>query len=207
MEPYMGQIMQVGFSFAPRGWALCWGQIIGIAQNSALFSLLGTTFGGNGQTTFGLPDARGRVFTGVGSGPGLPPVVLGEIGGTPNTTLTINNMPAHNHVAAFTGTVGTLGAQVQAKSGIAQAQLSDTPSAGCFLANTADPEVSGTPLIYAPASSAGTAVNIGGSSVTGAPGGTVTIGSTGGSLPFSIQQPYLGITTIIATEGIFPSRN
>ncbi len=207
MEPYMGQIMQVGFSYAPRGWALCWGQMVSVAQNTALFSLLGTNFGGNGQTTFGLPDARGRVFTGVGSGPALPPVVLGEVGGTPNATLTIGNMPAHNHAAAFTGAVGSLGAQVQAKTGVAEAQLTDGPSAGAFLANTADPVVSGTPLIYAPASAAGTAVNMGGASVTGTPGGTVTIGNTGGSLPFSIQQPYLGITTIIATAGIFPSRN
>lgn len=207
MEPFMGQIMQVGFSFAPRGWALCAGQMVGISQNSALFSLLGTNFGGNGQTTFGLPDARGRVFTGTGSGPGLSPVVLGEIAGTPNTALTINNMPAHNHGAVFTGAVGTLGVQAQAKTGIPEAQLTDTPSAGAFLANTADPVVSGTPLIYAPASASGTAVNMGGASVTGAPGGTVTIGATGGSLPFSILQPYLGVTTIIATEGIFPSRN
>ena len=207
MEPFVGQIMQVGFSFAPRGWAMCAGQLVAIQQNTALFSLLGTNFGGNGQSTFGLPDARGRVLTGTGTGPALAPVVLGEVAGTQNTSLTIANMPAHNHAAVFAGAVGTLGAQVQAKSGIPQAQLSDTPAAGSFLANTADPEVSGTPLIYAPASSAGTAVNMGGCSVTGAPGGTVTIGATGSSLPFSIQQPYLGITTIIATEGVFPSRN
>ena len=207
MEPFMGQIMQVGFSYAPRGWLTCQGQILAISQQSALFSLLGTTFGGNGQNTFALPDSRGRMFLGTGQGPGLQPFSLGQIGGTENTTLMIPNMPAHNHTAVFTPSGGSFTGQVQAKSGIAQAQLSDTPTDGCFLANTADPEVSGTPLIYAPATSGGTPVNIGGVSVTGSTGGSVTVGLNGGTQPFSVLSPYLAVTTIIAVEGVFPSRN
>src|SRR6188768_3694227 len=90
-------------NFAPRNWAFCQGQILSIAQNTALFSLLGTTYGGNGQTTFALPDFRGRVAVGTGQGPGLANITLGELSGSPTVTLTINNMPAHNH--PLTGSV------------------------------------------------------------------------------------------------------
>src|SRR5215212_4882735 len=86
-----------GGNFAPRGWALCNGQILPIAQNTALFSLLGTTYGGNGQTTFALPDLRSRVPIQFGQGPGLSNYDLGQVSGTENTTLTINQMPAHQH--------------------------------------------------------------------------------------------------------------
>jgi microcystin-dependent protein len=96
-EPFLGMIIIVPYNFAPRGWAFCNGQILPIAQNTALFSLLGTTFGGNGQTTFALPDLRGRVPNSSGQGPGLSSYDLGQVGGTESTTLTINNMPAHNH--------------------------------------------------------------------------------------------------------------
>lgn len=98
-EPFLAEILMFGGNFAPRGWAFCQGQILSIAQNTALFSLLGTTFGGNGQTTFALPDFRGRVAVGTGQGPGLPAVNLGEIAGEWNHTLIITEMPAHNHLA------------------------------------------------------------------------------------------------------------
>ncbi len=98
-EPFIAQIMMFGGNFAPRGWALCDGQLLSIAQNTALFSILGTTYGGNGQTTFALPDLRGRVPIHPGQGPGLSPYVLGQMSGTENTTLLITNMPAHNHTA------------------------------------------------------------------------------------------------------------
>ncbi|MGA9768897.1 MAG: tail fiber protein [Blastocatellia bacterium] len=102
-EPYLGMIIIVPYNFSPRGWAFCNGQILPIAQNTALFSLLGTTFGGNGQTTFALPDLRGRVSNSSGQGPGLSSYDLGQVGGTESTTLTINQMPVHNHqVACFT---------------------------------------------------------------------------------------------------------
>ena len=96
-EPFLGMIIIVPYNFAPRGWAFCNGQILPIAQNTALFSLLGTTFGGNGQTTFALPDLRGRVPNSSGQGPGLSSYDLGQVGGSESTTLTVNQMPAHNH--------------------------------------------------------------------------------------------------------------
>lgn len=99
-EPFLGMIIVVPYNFAPRGWAFCNGQILAIAQNTALFSLLGTTYGGNGQTTFALPDLRGRFPNSSGQGPGLSPYSLGQVSGTENTTLTINQMPQHIH--AFT---------------------------------------------------------------------------------------------------------
>lgn len=204
MEPYMGQIMQVGFSFAPRGWMTCSGQIMSIAQNTALFSLLGTTFGGNGSSTFGLPDARGRTFIGTGQGPGLPPYSIGEIAGTPSTTLLIPNMPAHNHAAVFTPT-GSVTGSMQAKSGVGYAQETDAPSEGAFLGTVAENDT--LPRFYVPAGTPGTAVNLAGMIVTSTLGGTVTVGINGGSQPISIMQPYLAITTVIAVNGVFPSRN
>jgi microcystin-dependent protein len=102
VEPYIGQISMAGFNFAPRGWALCNGQILSIAQNTALFSLLGTTFGGNGQTTFALPDLRGRVPIHQGQGPGLTPRTMGEVSGSENVTLISQEMPMHNHLVNVT---------------------------------------------------------------------------------------------------------
>ena len=99
-EPFIGMIAIYGFNFAPRGWATCSGQLLPIAQNTALFSLLGTTYGGNGQTTFALPDLRGRVPNSAGQGPGLSSYDLGQVGGSESETLTISNLPAHGHVVA-----------------------------------------------------------------------------------------------------------
>ncbi|ACU06859.1 microcystin dependent protein [Flavobacteriaceae bacterium 3519-10] len=96
-EPYLGQIAFVAFTFAPKGWAECNGQLLPISQNTALFSLLGTTYGGNGQTTFALPDMRGRVLIHNGQGNGLSNYELGQTGGTENHTLTIAEMPQHIH--------------------------------------------------------------------------------------------------------------
>src|SRR5687768_7076897 len=97
-EPFIGQIILFGGNFAIRGYALCNGQLLSIAQNTALFSILGTTYGGNGQTTFALPDLRGRAPLHWGQGPGLPNVSLGEVGGSTTQTLTVNQMPAHSHL-------------------------------------------------------------------------------------------------------------
>jgi microcystin-dependent protein len=99
-EPFLGMIIIVPYNFAPRGWAFCSGQILPIAQNTALFSLIGTTFGGNGQTTFALPDLRGRWPNSSGQGPGLSSYDLGQVGGTESGTLTINQMPTHNHLVS-----------------------------------------------------------------------------------------------------------
>ncbi|MGH6650854.1 MAG: phage tail protein [Sphingopyxis sp.] len=97
IEPLIGQMMQTGFNFCPRGWAATNGQLLSIAQNTALFSILGTTYGGNGQTTFALPDLRGRTAVNQGNGPGLSPYVLGQVGGSETTTLLSTNLPRHDH--------------------------------------------------------------------------------------------------------------
>src|SRR4051812_113885 len=107
--PFLGEIRMVGFNFAPRGWALCNGQILSIAQNTALFSILGTTYGGNGQTTFALPDLRGRVPVSAGQGPGLSSYDLGQVTGSENVTLTVQQLPAHSHNIAADATAGNVG--------------------------------------------------------------------------------------------------
>jgi microcystin-dependent protein len=119
MEPLLGMIAMFGFGFPPRGWALCNGQIMAIAQNQALFALLGTYYGGNGQTNFALPDLRGKIPIGFGSNPGFSNYVMGQTGGSSTSTLTINQMPMHNHTMA------------------AASEAGDTASPeGAFLANT-----------------------------------------------------------------------
>jgi microcystin-dependent protein len=113
MDPFVGEIRAVPFNFAPKGWALCNGQLMPISQNTALFSLLGTQFGGDGVSTFGLPNLQGSSPLGAGSGPGLTPRVVGESGGEEAVTLIVSQMPAHGHgmhalsASATTGTPGT----------------------------------------------------------------------------------------------------
>ena len=97
MEPFIGQIQAFGFNFAPRGWAKCDGALLPISSNTALFSLLGTTFGGDGRTTFALPDLRSRSIVHIGNGPGLDNITWGEKGGFTSHTLTVAQMPAHTH--------------------------------------------------------------------------------------------------------------
>jgi microcystin-dependent protein len=107
MDPYLGQLMLVAFNYAPVGWALCNGQLISIQSNNALFSLLGTTFGGDGRQTFGLPDLRGRAPIHNGQGAGLPPYVMGQVGGSPTVTIFASNLPAHSHAVAATATASS----------------------------------------------------------------------------------------------------
>jgi microcystin-dependent protein len=99
-DPFLGEIRMFGFNFAPRGWATCSGQTMPINQNTALFSLIGTYYGGNGTTTFNPPDLRSRVPLNQGQGPGLSPYTIGQQGGTENTVLQQSNMPAHNHTVS-----------------------------------------------------------------------------------------------------------
>jgi microcystin-dependent protein len=180
MDPILGSIIMFGGNFAPRGWALCQGQILPIAQNTALFSLLGTTYGGNGQTTFALPDLRGRAPVQQGQGPGLASVDLGEMAGTQTVTILSTQMPAHTHAVQVTLHCANDGRP-----------SSDTP-AGSFLDT-----LPGTN--YCAAASDG--------SVMAAGAASVVVGLAGGSQPVPIQNPFLGINFIIAMEGIFPSRN
>ena len=101
-DPLIGQLMLVGFNFCPRGWADANGQLLAISSNTALFSLLGTTYGGDGRTTFALPDLRGRSAVHVGNGPGLPSVSQGQRGGSTSFSIATNNMPSHSHAATAT---------------------------------------------------------------------------------------------------------
>lgn len=194
-SPFIGQIIQGGWNFAPRGYAFCNGQLLSIAQNTALFSLLGTTFGGNGQTTFALPNLQGRSMMHWGNGAGLSPVQLGEAGGVENVTLTTNTLPAHNHLGTFNGSSSTLSATTVRAT-------TQTAAAGSLLARTVDNAGTAIPLIYAPAGSAPSAA-LGGLNIAG----TVTIANTGLGQPLTNRSPYLGITHVIATQGIFPSRS
>ncbi len=106
--PFLGQLMSAGFGFAPRGWALCNGQLMAINQNQALFSLLGTTFGGNGQTNFALPNLQGRIPLSSGQGVGLSNYVLGQVAGETAVTLTSGMVPSHNHMVVASSNGPTL---------------------------------------------------------------------------------------------------
>jgi microcystin-dependent protein len=181
MDVFLGSIMTVGFNFAPRGFAFCNGQLLSIAQNSALFALLGTMYGGDGRVTFGLPDLRGRVPIGMGQGPGLSNYNQGQVGGVEMTTLTNGQMPAHTHTL-----------QLSAAVQVSTANPSSDEAANGFLANTSS-------NFYATAGTPGN--NLGGVSISG------TAGPAGGNQPVSIMQPYLVINYVIALQGIFPSRN
>jgi len=97
MEPFIGQIMMVPYTFASQGWAFCDGQLLPISQNTALFSLIGTSYGGDGRSTFGLPNLKGRTPLHAGQGPGGTNYPLGRMGGTESETMNVNQMPAHNH--------------------------------------------------------------------------------------------------------------
>ena len=187
MDEYMGMVKIFAGNFAPRGFMFCNGQIIGIAQNSALFALLGTTYGGNGQTTFGLPDLRGRAPVGWGQGPGLSNYNLGQPYGTEKTSILINNMPAHNHLA--TSTLSLNASDAAATVG--------TPVAGNALGAAKDVN---TDAVSMYTTSAPNIPLTGGSVAT-------TTALTGGNVPISILQPTLAISYIIAIEGAFPSRN
>jgi microcystin-dependent protein len=147
-EPFLAEIVMFAGNFAPRGWAFCQGQILPIAQNTALFSLLGTTYGGNGQTTYALPDLRGRVPVGTGQGPGLPSVSLGEVSGEPTHTLIITEMPAHNHAAQAAGhsdpgTSSSPGGGVWATSTSRDNMYINTPPNSPMAANTVTVGIAG----------------------------------------------------------------
>jgi microcystin-dependent protein len=180
-DPFIGQIMAVGFNFAPPGWALCNGQILSIPQNTALFSLLGTTFGGDGETTFGLPDLRGRSIVGVGTGNGLPPVQWGQKSGSHENFLVRRNLPNENR--------SLLG---EVKLPVA-ASVPDTDEASnAFLANQPEDHYGSTSTVGEYAIIENTqSYNL----------------NTQSQLPVPNMHPFQGIYYCIALTGIFPSPN
>jgi microcystin-dependent protein len=183
MDPFIAEIVMFGGNFAPRGWAKCEGQLLSIASNPALFSIIGTMYGGDGRTTFGLPDLRGRVPVSPGQGPGLSNYNQGPGGGHEQAFLTIANMPSHNHIAS--GTV----------------KASFTPPSGGGSTNNPGGNnlsgIGGTNIYSANPGNVSMAAN----------NVDITVANSGGSQPFSVVQPWCAVQFIIATVGVFPSRS
>ena len=180
-EFFIGQIMMAGFNFPPRYWALCNGQLLPISQNQALFSLLGTQYGGNGTTNFALPDLRSRTPIGYVSSVDpswQPPAVqIGQVSGTENVTLLSTNIPAHTHAVNASTANG------------------DNRSAGGRIFATSTNTSSAAPNLYAASTGPLTPLN------------TQTVAPTGNNQPHPNIQPYTTINFCVALQGIFPSRN
>lgn len=179
MQPFIGQIQVFPYNFAPRGWAFCHGQLLSIAQNTALFSLIGTTYGGDGRTTFALPDLRGRVPVGPGNGPGLSTWNLGEKRGTETNTLNQTQLPSHTH-----GFSGSVTIPVSAEDADQDEADGHFLANGTFYHNNAD------------ATYGNGAIPVNG-----------TVVPTGANVAVNNIQPSLGTNYCIALVGIFPSRN
>lgn len=181
-EPFIGEVKLLGFYFPPLGYMTCQGQLLSIAQNTALFSLMGNYYGGDGRVSFGLPDLQGRFPVGQGQGAGLPIYDMGEVGGTANVTLLTSNLPPHVH------TMTNMHVQIKASTANAGEQSPDSNV----------PAITGTPS-YSDAATTG--VYEGRAIASG------TSDIAGSNLPMSLMNPYLCMNYSIAIEGIFPSRN
>ena len=207
-QPFVGEIKLVGFNFAPRGYASCQGATLSIQQNAALFSLLGTTFGGNGTSTFQLPNFGGRVPVGQGQSPGTSAYQIGEVAGTENTTLLLANLPSHNHTAATTVSSGLTAST--AINALTQPTAKQASPSGALLTAASDNATGALVNTYALPGN-GTAATMASGAATTTLAGSITasttVGLTGSNIPVGILQPYLGTNYIIATQGIFPSRN
>lgn len=177
-EPFLGQITMVSFNFPPKGWAFCNGQLLPINQNQALFSLLGTTYGGNGTINFALPNLQSQVPMHFGQGPGLSPYVLGQVGGAATATLNTGTIPTHAHALNVT----TASASAAA---IGNTLLPAVPT----VANAAFYAVPGAPTLETQTMAAN------------------SVGTAGGSQPHNNMMPSLCINFVIALQGIFPSRS
>lgn len=187
MEPTLGEIRMFGGNFAPRSWALCQGQLLPINSNQALFSILGTTYGGDGRTTFGLPDLRGRTAIHAGNGPGLSDRRLGSKGGTETNTLNVTHLASHSHSGSF---------GVNKSAG-----TTDSP------ANAFPAPISGRALSTPPANMQMTGYGATKSGTGTMASNSVVVGNTGGGQPVNNMQPWLAVNYIIALQGIFPSRS
>lgn len=185
-EPFLGEIRMFAGNFAPKNWAFCYGQLLPISQNTALFSLLGTQYGGDGRTTFALPDLRGRSMVGMGQGPGLSFIEEGEPVGAESVTLTVAQMPNHSHTAQASVSIPAV-----ASSSNVQSAPADTTLLG--------------PLTLAGRS--GTMYSTDAPTTNLAPfASNVTVLPAGSSQPLPTRSPYLGVSFIIALMGVFPSR-
>ena len=177
MDPFVGEIRLLPFNFAPRGWAFCQGQLLTIQSNTALFALLGTQYGGNGSTTFGLPNLQGRAIVGIGQGVGLTNYAIGNMVGTESVTLNLAQLPVHNHPSSgVTVPVSTV------------AGGANSPAGGYF----------------APANNQYGDLGGGGNMAAGLLNGSSA--GTGGSIAHENRLPFLVLNYCIATQGVFPQR-
>ncbi|GAB5416279.1 MAG: tail fiber protein [Crocinitomicaceae bacterium] len=188
MDPFIGQIQPFGFNFAPRSWAKCDGQLQSIASNTALFSLIGTTFGGDGRTTFALPDLRGRSIAHIGNGPGLSTMSWGERGGVERLYITQSHMPSHSHALVN----GTANVRLYTTNNGDAVNESDGGANGLGTSGT-------MPDIYRETPTA--TDHVAGVQISG------TTTAAGGNIPVESRNPFLGINVCIALFGIYPSRS
>ncbi|WP_240143527.1 tail fiber protein [Nitrosomonas sp. JL21] len=210
MEPCVGEISYVAFNYAPNGWLQCDGQILPINQYNALFSLLDTTYGGDGATNFKLPDMRGRAPLHQGRNLDGSAYSLGQMGGTENTTLTINQLPAHTHpvtaISTSTSAVA-LGATATSTLKAVNSDADQKTAGGNALANAKglnSAYSSAAPNVSMNAASIETTLN--GLGIVTNTNTTVDIGPTGNSQSFPNMQPYTVVNCIIAWQGVFPQR-
>ncbi len=209
MEGYLGVIEALGFSFVPRYFGSCSGGLIAISQNSALFSLLGTQFGGDGRVTFGLPDMRGRIPMGFGSGPGLPPYIMGQRPGAEEVVLNTTHLPSHTHAHTYSGGGGG-GMVVEVEVASNSGGKKPVPDEGDYIAGPGN--ALGTVqnnLFLDPADVTSTAA-IGGVTVAGGGGfdpNAFAILSSGQNYPFPLVQPSSVVNFCICMQGQFPQRS
>ncbi len=195
-DPFIGTINTFGFNFAPRNWSNCSGQLLSISQLTAVFSLLGTTYGGDGRTTFALPDIRGRTPVNVGRHPGSSfTYYQGQMMGYEYVNVTTSNLPSHTHGAGITSTGGSL---TVSKDSADKQTVED----GDYIAS--QPALGSYPQIYNGSTpAAGNTAQVGSLEIEA----SITIGNTGGSQPLANIQPVIALNFCIALEGLYPSRN
>ena len=201
MDPFIGQIIMFAGNFAPRDWAFCDGQLLPISQNQSLYSILGTTYGGDGRTTFGLPDFRGRVPIGQGQGNGLTTRRMGEQIGIEEVTLSTAQMPIHSHAAKTT----ISGSSVTAKLKASSAEGTTNVPLNNYLAMPTNIARSSVNMYGSSADveMANDAIEI---DVSGLSGET-TVNQTGGNSAHDNIQPSLAMNYIICVNGVYPPRN
>lgn len=200
MDVFIGSVMTFSFGFAPRYWSLCSGQIMNMQQNIALYSLIGTAYGGNGTTTFGLPDLRGRIPMNQGTGAGLSQKNMGNAQGVEQLALTLDNLPPHTHIA----TLGNLQATTSVTLANPTTNPLTTPTATNAWIGASTVGDDGAANIFSTGPGA-SPVNQKGVNTTVA--GDITIAMNGAGAPFSILNPFLVVNFSIALQGLFPPRN